>query len=105
MNAGPMADNISMKLDKILKAQLYESGAKVTALSKATRVPLQTLHNWLAGQKPRDIDQVKRVADHFGVSLNYLCFGEIERTDKDLKDFREEILAGVFEVVIRKPRK
>lgn len=28
------------------------------------------------GQKPKDIDQVKRVADYFKVSLDELVFGE-----------------------------
>ena len=94
-----------MQLGKILKKKLHDEEIKITVLSKATRVPLQTLHNWLAGQKPRDIDQVKRVSDYLGVSLNYLCFGEIEKTNRDFSEFREEILAGVFEVVIRKPKK
>jgi len=100
-----LADNILMILAKMLKKELQENGVKVTELSKATRVPLQTIHNWLAGQKPRDIDQVKRVADHLGITMDYLCFGEIERTNRDLAEFRDEILAGVFEVVIRRPRK
>lgn len=100
-----MTDNILMKLDKILKAKLHENGVKVIDLSKATRISEQTLHNWLAGQKPRNIEQVKKVADHFGVSLNYLCFGEIEKANKDLTEFRDEVLAGVFEVVIRRPKK
>lgn len=100
-----LTDNITMQLGKILKKKLQEQDLKVTELSRATKVPLQTLHNWLVGQKPRDIDQVKRVADYFGVSLNYLCFGEIEKANRNLEDFKDEILAGTFEVVIRKPRK
>lgn len=105
METRPPTDNLLMQLGKVLKKKLHENNVKITDLSKATRVPVQTLHNWLTGQKPRDIDQVKRVADHFGVSLNYLCFGEIEKANKDLSEFRDEILAGVFEVVIRRPRK
>lgn len=105
MDPKNLADNITMQLGKILKKKLQEQDLKVTELSRATKVPLQTLHNWLVGQKPRDIDQVKRVADYFGVSLNYLCFGEIEKANRNLEDFKDEILAGTFEVVIRKPRK
>jgi transcriptional regulator with XRE-family HTH domain len=99
-----LTDMIAMKLDKVLKSKLQKRGVKITQLSKATKVPLQTLHNWLSGQKPRDIDQVKRVADYFGVSINSLCFDEIEKTSRDLKDFKEEILVGNFEVILRRPK-
>jgi hypothetical protein len=105
METSDLADNALMQLGKILKKKLQDNDVMVTELSRATKVPLQTLHNWLAGQKPRDIDQVKRVADHFGVSINNLCFGEIEKANRELTDFRDEILAGVFEVVIRKPKR
>ena len=100
-----LTDKGLMQIGKILKKKLQDEDLKVTELSRATKVPLQTLHNWLSGQKPRDIDQVKRVADHFGVSINNLCFGEIEKSNRELADFKDEIMAGVFEVIIRKPRR
>ena len=91
-----------MKLSQVLKANLDKKRIKITELSKATKIPVQTLHNWLAGQKPRDIEQVKKVADFFGISINKLCFDEIEHTNRDISEFREGLLSGVFEVVIRK---
>lgn len=94
-----------MELKKILKALIKEEGITVTQLSKKTRVPVQTLHNWLSGMEPRSLKQVRKVAEFFKVSIDYICFG-IESQDKDcIEEYSDEINAGVFEVVLRRVRK
>lgn len=93
-----------MKLDKTLKALLDERRISITALSKETGVPHQTLHNWLTGMEPRSLRQVKIVSKYFGVSLDFLCFGESSEGEmrSKLDTHRDEINAGVFEVVLRR---
>lgn len=93
-----------MELKIILKKLIQEKGITITGLSRATKVPLQTLHGWLQGSEPKSLKQVKKVADHFDVDLDYLCFG-IEHKKSSLDDYREEINAGIFEVVLRRVRK
>lgn len=73
----------------------------VAQLSRATRLPRQTIDNWLTGQEPRSLKQVKKVAEYFGVPMDFLCFGEKPK-DKSIHDFEKEINAGVFEVVLRR---
>jgi transcriptional regulator with XRE-family HTH domain len=65
-----------LRLSKALKGLIQSKNIKVVELSRATRVPVQTIHNWLSGQKPRDIVQVKAVADFFRMSIDELCFGK-----------------------------
>lgn len=107
MRALPIT-SIDMKLASRLRQQINGRGVSVTALAKATRIPAQTIHNWLAGSKPRDLDQVKRVADYFGVSVDDLAYGagtakdESSQHSNPIRDFRDEINAGVFEVILRK---
>ena len=96
--------SLDMKLAQQLKKLLQSSGTKISVLSKSTRVPQQTIHNWLTGSKPRDLDQVKRIADHFEVSLDMILYG-LESKNKSrstIEDFQDEINAGIFEVVLRK---
>lgn len=93
-----------MELKTILKKLIKEKGITITALSRSTKVPLQTLHGWLQGSEPKSLKQVKKVADHLGVDLDYLCFG-IEPKKTSLDDYREEINAGIFEVVLRRVKK
>ncbi len=92
-----------MKITIILKRLLRENDMTIAQLSRKLSIPRQTLDNWLTGQEPRSLKQVKRVAEYFGVSLDYLCFGE-EGKDK-IQDYGEEINAGVFEVVLRRIKK
>lgn len=91
---------LKSKLNKLLKQHDFT----IAQLSRATSVPRQTLDNWLAGQEPRSLKQVKKVATHFGISIEQLCFGE-EMTKPSIEDFGEEINAGVFEVVLRRVKK
>lgn len=91
-----------MQLKSILRKLLKERGIPISYLSSATRVPQQTLHNWLSGTEPRSLTQVKKVADFFGVSLDYICFGiEIDKNQK-IENYQDEINAGIFEVVLRR---
>jgi transcriptional regulator with XRE-family HTH domain len=101
-----------MKLATQLRQCIKVRGVSVTALAKATKVPTQTLHNWLAGSKPRDFDQVKRVADYFGVSLDELTYGvpakqpeSLQSSRNPIQELRDEINAGVFEVILRKVKR
>lgn len=70
-------------------------------LSKLTDVPRQTLDNWLAGQEPGKVSQLKKVSDYFNMTLNEVFWGE-ETNHPSLDEFNDEINAGVFEVVLRR---
>ena len=95
-----------MKLPLVLKKILKEKDITISQLSRGTNVPVQTISNWLSGQSPRNISQIKAVADFLGVDLNYLCFAEsIQAKAPSITEFEDEINCGVFEVVLRKIRK
>ena len=100
-----------MELSKILKKLMREQGVSVAKITKATKVPSKTIYNWLAGSEPKSFLQVKKVADYFDVSLDFLCFG-IEQaksvatqTKGPLDKYSDEINAGVFEVVLRRVKR
>lgn len=89
-------------LSKILQDLIKEHGLNISKLAELTGVNVQTIHNWSSGQKPKNIVQIKKVADFFDVSIEYLCFGESDNKKNDLNEYRDEINAGVFEVVLRR---
>lgn len=96
-----------MKLDKQLKALIRESDITVAQLARAAGVSAKTIYNWLGGQKPRDLDAVRKVAEHFKVSIEVLCYGaEAMPADKggEFEQHLDEINAGIFEVVLRRRR-
>ncbi len=94
-----------MILKTVLKRLLSERGVSVTRLAKATSIPQQTLHNWLSGSEPRSLNQVKKVANYLGVTLDYLCFGYEQKQSPNIETYADEINAGIFEVVLRKVKK
>lgn len=93
-----------MKIALTLKGLLAEKDINVSQLSRATKVARQTIDNWLSGQEPRSIKQVKMVADYFDVTVDELCFGKHEKKNV-LESFEDEINAGIFEVILRKVSK
>ncbi len=93
---------IDMKLNKTLKRLLNESELSATELSKLTDIPLSTLHGWINGVEPKSISQLKKIADFFDVSLDFLCFGEPK--SKNIKDFGGDISIGNYEVILRRIR-
>ncbi|EPZ51822.1 Cro/C1-type HTH DNA-binding domain protein [Bacteriovorax sp. BAL6_X] len=91
-----------MQLSINLRTLLSEFDWSVPKLAKESGVNTQTIHNWLKGQSPRDLGQVKLVANTLSVSLDDLCFSTIEEKSKEvIKQFQDEIYAGRFEVVLR----
>lgn len=102
-----IARTIDMQLKTILKKLIKQRGISVAHLSRSTKVPLQTLHGWINGSEPKSLRQVKTVADYLQVDLDYLCFGieSEKKTNFEYDDFKDEINAGVFEVVLRRIKK
>lgn len=86
-------------LKRVLKDLLKESGLTAAALSRKCGVPRSVLSDWMAGSRPRNVQQLKCVADHFGVSLEWLCFGRGHHPAGD------ELIEGVFEGRLRLVRR
>ena len=100
-----------MRLKVILKGLMESNSMTLTALSKETGVPKQTIHNWLCGTEPKSLDHVRSVARYFNLSIEELCYGESEKKSKvtkqanPIEEHEDEIRAGVFEVVLRRIKK
>jgi transcriptional regulator with XRE-family HTH domain len=92
-------------LHKNLKQLLNDRDMTVAQLSRATKIPTQTLNNWLSGLEPRSMGQVKIIAQFFKISIDELAYGESSKISPNkLKEFEDEIFAGVFEVVLRRKK-
>jgi transcriptional regulator with XRE-family HTH domain len=95
----------TMKLDKQLKTLLRENDITVAQLARKAGVSAKTIYNWLEGQNPRDIGAVKKVADHFKVTLDFICYGtEPIKTTSSFEQHLDEIHAGTYEVILRRPK-
>lgn len=105
-NMSNVTDKYTMKISKQLEKLLSDNAINVSQLARDVGISSKTIHNWTTGQKPRDIDQVKLVADYFGISIDELCFGSSKKINKvNFEEHQSEINAGVYEVILRKVKK
>jgi transcriptional regulator with XRE-family HTH domain len=93
-----------MKLATQLRYFLDQNDVTVSQLGRAVKVSPKTIYSWMSGQRPRDISQVKSIANYFEISLDQLLFGEMPNKKIKFQDFTEEINAGHFEVILRRTK-
>lgn len=101
----PISKEMKIKIKEQLKHILQVRNIKVAMLARETKVPAQTIHNWLQNKPPKNIDQLKKVSDYLGVTLDWLLYGVETELKNPLEAHQEEIVAGVWEVVLRRPKK
>lgn len=58
--------------DKLLK----EKGIRASDVSKATGIPGSTFSDWKSGRSKPKQDKLQKIADYFGVSVDYLMTGK-----------------------------
>jgi len=108
VGVGPNNQEMDIHLARNLKRLLQENQMTASALSREAGVPTTTLSNWIAGQSPKNIKQVYKVCQYFGLTMEELIFDAKPQSKKDpnlLRDLNSEIHAGIYEVVLRKPSK
>lgn len=64
---------------KIFEALLRERGVTAYQVSKATGISTGSLSDWKNGRSSPKIDKLKKIADYFGVSVDYLLGGNEEK--------------------------
>ena len=101
---------LKMNLKNQLRHFLDEREMSASQLAKKAKIPKQSLSGWLSGSNPRDVRQVKKVADALGVSVDHLLFGNGTDLGKQRVTELEALLgegwiAGLFEIRFRRVRK
>jgi transcriptional regulator with XRE-family HTH domain len=94
-----------MNLKNQLKLLMERNFLTITTLSQKASVPKSTISDWLGGSVPRDLRKLKKVADALNTTVDHLCFGKglVDEKEK-FTQYQEEIFAGIYEVVLRKPK-
>jgi transcriptional regulator with XRE-family HTH domain len=95
-----------------LKKLMKRRSMSARELSRATSVPLTTISQWTTGQEPKMTEQVLRVSQHLGTSLEELIQGEGAATPSE--DFVKSLLnaeggfvavhEGIYRIKVEKLR-
>lgn len=96
-----------MNLKNQLKGLLLHKGMVAAELARKSGVSKQVISLWLAGTKPKNVEQVKRVADSLDVTVDHLLFGtgvEVKHNAAAGLDvlLSDEWISGAFEIKIRR---
>jgi transcriptional regulator with XRE-family HTH domain len=102
--AEPVQNRSVINLKKQLKLYLETEDLSAAKLAKRSGVSKQVLSLWLSGGSPKNIEQVKKVAQVFGISVDHLCFGDgiADRRATFESAPEGEWLGGIFEVKFRR---
>jgi len=108
MSAISLPNHRTMTLKKNLRLLIDRRGISATALARLVGVPKSSINEWLNGVEPRKLAHVKKVAEHFGVSVDALCFGQVDVTsDKVTSDalgvlMGDGVIKGRFDIIIKR---
>lgn len=69
---------------EIFEQLLQKNGVTAYKVSKETGVTQSTLSDWKRGRSTPKSDNMKKIADYFGVSVDYLMTGKDEPKQKPL---------------------
>lgn len=95
-----------MNLKAQLKVYLEERGMTAAELARKSGVSKQVLSAWLAGAKPKNIDQLKKVSEALRVSIDHLAFGNGNSDSTNALELAESHWEwGLFEVRFRRIRR
>jgi transcriptional regulator with XRE-family HTH domain len=72
------------------------------ALSKATGVPQSTVSHLLSGRSSQKPEHLLALARYFGVSLEYLIFGEDQQANQLESILTEEVFTGWLKVRVER---
>lgn len=89
-----------MKIAEKIKNHLANEKS-LSDFAKKVRLPASTLHGWLNGATPKNIGDIKKVADFLGMSVDELCFDEKAKGAKKT-NIKVVIDEQEFEVVLIK---
>ena len=86
---------------------LDESNKKAADVARATEIPSSTFTDWKKGRSTPKQEKLKKIADYFGVSVEYLMTGEEKKENpyaitskdeldiaKDMESIRTKLLNG-----------
>lgn len=91
-----------LRLASILKELINNRDITLRELSKQTKVPQPTLSSYLAGAGSSKPQHIRALAKFFGVSMEFLLFGEDDRPPTLEEVLTEHVFDGWLRVKVER---
>lgn len=82
---------------EIFEKLLKQSGVRVYEVAKATGIAPSMFTDWKKGRSQPKSEKLKKIADYFDVSVDYLMTGESQEQDYYMDDEAKELAQFLFE--------
>jgi transcriptional regulator with XRE-family HTH domain len=93
----------TLKTGEVLRKLLADTKTSLKELSSATGVPISSLSQMKHNRPVRKLSHLKTIAQHFGVSVFFLLWGEDDPAHQNvLKKLETEVFKGVYEISLKK---
>ena len=74
---------------EIFQKLLNEKGVKTSDVARATGISNMTFSDWKRGKCVSKIDKLQKIADYFGVTVEYIMTGKNSETQLSKRDERD----------------
>ena len=74
---------------EIFQKLLNEKGVKTSDVARATGISNMTFSDWKRGKSVPKIDKLQKIADYFGITVEYLMTGKNSETQLSKRDERD----------------
>ena len=81
---------------EVFETLLKKEGVTATDVSKATGIPRSAFTDWKKGRSTPKVDKLQKIADYFGVSMEYLSTGK-QSEGYYLNDETAQIAQEIFD--------
>ena len=72
---------------ELFQKLLDSKGIKASVVSRETGIPYSTFSDWKAGRYTPKADKLKKIADYFGISVNYFLCNDMNTSDDSVQTF------------------
>lgn len=81
MDGGTIDNEPNVAIDIVLRRLIEKKDLKQSEVARAIGMAQSTFHDWTYGRIPRDLKTVKKLAEFFNVSFEYMVFGTKQDQD------------------------
>ena len=82
---------------EVFEKLLKQCGVRVYEVAKATGIAPSMFTDWKKGRYQPKAEKLKKIADYFDVSVDYLMTGESQEQDYYMDDEAKELAQFLFE--------
>ena len=93
-----------MKLQTNLKKLLKAKKMSIASLADIANIPASNIKTWLAGSSPRNLNDLRVVAQILKIEFEHLLFEDLEKLPEEIQE-DDVVLDGMYKIRLERVHK